>query len=56
MGDILVGANGRAFAGPDDLADAIEQNAGATLLVEFVRGDVQRTREVSVRLERKAPV
>ena len=56
MGDVLTGANGRPFQSPDDLLDAIEQSAGAAMSIEFVRGEPDRRREVSVRLERKVTV
>jgi serine protease Do len=53
-GDVLVGANGREFASPDDLSEVIEQSAGAAMSLEFVRGGVNRKREVAVRLEQRA--
>lgn len=53
MGDVLTAANGRPFESPDDLAEAIEQSAGSALALEFVRGEPDRQRHVSVRLERK---
>lgn len=56
MGDVLVGANGRRFRSPDDLSDAIERSAGQALSIEFVRGEAERNREVSVRLDRRVAV
>jgi serine protease Do len=56
MGDVLIGANGQPFQSPDDLSDAIERSAGEALSIEFVRGEADRKREVSVRLDRKVAV
>lgn len=55
-GDVLTGANGRSFGSPDDLAEAIEQSTGEAVSIEFLRGEVRRKREVSVRLDRKVAV
>ncbi len=54
VGDVLTAANGRPFAGSEDLLAAIDGSGGGTLSLEFLRGDRTRTRTVSVRLERKA--
>jgi serine protease Do len=51
IGDVLIGAEGRRFSSPDDLAEAIEARAGAVLRLEFLRGDRRQVREVAVRLE-----
>jgi serine protease Do len=56
LGDVLIGANGRHFQSPDDLSDAIEQSAGAAISIEFMRGEANRKREVSVKLERQVAV
>ena len=56
MGDVLIGANGHPFQSPDDLSEAIEQSAGTAMSLEFMRGEANRKREVSVRLERKVAV
>ncbi len=53
LGDVLTGANGHEFASPDDLSEAIERSEGAAMSLEFVRGEVNRKREVSVRLEQR---
>lgn len=50
-GDVLVGAEGREFRSADDLAEAIEAQAGGVLRLEFLRGDRRQVREVAVRLE-----
>jgi serine protease Do len=55
-GDVLTGANGTPFRSPGDLSAAIERSEGSSLSIEFVRGGVDRRREVSVRLERKVAV
>lgn len=56
QGDVLVAANGRQFASPEDLADAIEATSGAAISLEFMRGERDRKREVSVRLDSKVAV
>jgi serine protease Do len=48
VGDVLLAANGRGFASVDDLADAIDESAGAVLRLRFVRGGQLNEREVSV--------
>lgn len=55
-GDVITGANGREFASMHDLPETIEQNAGRAMTVQFLRGGVDRKREVSVRLDRKVAV
>jgi len=49
-GDILLGADGKNFASIDDLAQALEGRGPRTLRLEFLRGDYQRVRRVSVEL------
>jgi serine protease Do len=50
MGDVLVGTSETAFAGPDDLADAIAEARAGRLTIRFLRGDRSREREVVVAL------
>lgn len=50
-GDLLLGAAGRAFRSPEDLADALEAGSGSALPLDFLRGDRRRVRQVAVRLE-----
>jgi serine protease Do len=50
IGDVLLGANGRAFASVDDLGEAVEAAADAVLTLQFLRGDRHTRREVAVRL------
>jgi serine protease Do len=52
-GDLLVGVEGRPFGSPDDLADALDRNAGRPLEVSFLRGDRHAVRHVAVRLPRR---
>ncbi len=49
-GDILLSANGRNFASLDDLVDALEGSGPRTLRLEFLRGNYERVRRVSVQL------
>jgi serine protease Do len=50
-GDILVAADGRPFTSADQLPDALERaSQGGELRLQFLRGDRQRVREVTVRL------
>jgi serine protease Do len=49
-GDILLGANGRAFTSLEDLAQAIEGSGPRVLRLEFLRGDYARVRRVTVQL------
>ena len=48
-GDILIGANGAVFTGPDDLSDALDDCAGRLLTLRFLRGS-NTPREVAVQL------
>jgi serine protease Do len=48
IGDVLLAANGRRFESVDDLADAIDESAGAVLRLRFARGGNPNEREVSV--------
>jgi serine protease Do len=52
-GDILLGADGRYFAGPEDLADALDR-AGAAIRLMFLRGDRARLRETTAALSKAA--
>ena len=47
-GDILLGADDRAFASPEDLAQAIEGSGPRVFRLEFLRGDYARVRRVTV--------
>jgi serine protease Do len=49
-GDILLGADDRAFASLEDLAQAIEGRGSRVLRLEFLRGDYARDRRVTVQL------
>jgi len=49
-GDILAAANGLTFAHPDDLTDAIDDAANGLLHLEFYRGDMTVTRQVTANL------
>ena len=49
IGDLLLGANGRAFRSVDDLADEIDAVADGVMTFEFLRGDRARRRQVAVR-------
>jgi serine protease Do len=49
-GDILLGADDRAFASLEDLAQAIEGRGPRVLRLEFLRGDYARDRRVTVQL------
>lgn len=50
-GDILVAADGQTFTSSAQLSDTLERfSAGGELRVQFLRGDRQRVREVTVRL------
>jgi serine protease Do len=51
IGDLLVGAGGRTFRSPDDLADALDANNGGSLSLDFMRGERRHVRHVTVRLE-----
>lgn len=49
-GDILLGTDGTRFAGLEDLARAVEGTGPRLLRLEFLRGDYQRIRRVTVQL------
>ncbi len=49
-GDVLIGANNRPFSDLDDLADILEENAGRTVVLEFVRGGRPGRRRTVVQL------
>lgn len=49
-GDILAGAEGRAFRSLDDLQTAIDTAPGAVLHLDFYRGGQQKLRQVAARL------
>jgi serine protease Do len=49
-GDILLGANDRAFTSLEDLAQAIEGSGPRVLRLEFLRGDYARVRRVTAQL------
>ncbi len=51
-GDLLLGAGGRRFASPDDLAEAL-RGGGPVLRLDFLRGDRRRARQVSVQLDQR---
>ena len=52
-GDILLGAGGRWFSGPEDLADWLDE-ASSTIRLMFLRGDRSRLREATAALARAA--
>ena len=49
-GDILLGTEEKRFASLEDLASALEGSGTRVLRLEFLRGDYQRIRRVTVRL------
>ena len=49
-GDILLGTEQRRFTSVSDLAAALQGEAGSLLRLEFLRGDYERVRRVSVQL------
>jgi len=49
-GDILLGTEEKRFASLDDLARALQGNGPRVLRLEFLRGDYQRIRRVTVQL------
>jgi len=55
-GDLLVGVEGRRFRSADDLADALDRNAGRALDLSFLRGDRRAMRQVTVRLPERRMV
>ena len=53
VGDILTACNGQALDSPDALSDALDAGPGPFVL-QFLRGDYNRTRETVARLEARA--
>jgi S1-C subfamily serine protease len=53
-GDILLGADDRAFASLEDLTQVIEGSGPRVLRMEFLRGDYARVRRVTVQLGARA--
>ena len=49
-GDILLGTEGKRFTSVGDLAEALQGDAASVLRLEFLRGDYERVRRVSVQL------
>jgi hypothetical protein len=49
-GDILLGADDRAFASLEDLAQLLEVTSPRLARFEFLRGDYARIRRVTVQL------
>jgi serine protease Do len=49
-GDILLGAEEKRFTSPEDLARSLQGNGQRVLRLEFLRGDYQRIRRVSVQV------
>ena len=49
-GDILLGTEQRRFTSVSDLAEALQGEAASLLRLEFLRGDYERVRRVSVQL------
>jgi S1-C subfamily serine protease len=54
-GDILLGAEDKAFAAIDDLAESLQGGGPRILRVEFLRGDYAKTRRVAVQLGTPLP-
>jgi S1-C subfamily serine protease len=54
-GDVLLGAEGRAFRSVDDLHQALDNAAGLVHL-QFLRGDRAVTREAAILLSEPQPV
>jgi serine protease Do len=54
-GDVIVGAEGRAFRSVDDLHQALD-NAGGLIHLQFLRGDRTVTREAAILLGQTRPV
>jgi S1-C subfamily serine protease len=48
VGDLLVAVNSRRLKSAGDLGDALDESSGV-LKIGFLRGDLRREREVSVR-------
>ena len=55
VGDILLGADGKPFSSPDDLAAALRFRSAGPLQIEFLRGDYRHLRRVSIRLGDRPP-
>ena len=49
-GDILLGTEAKRFTSVQDLAEVLQGNAACLLRLEFLRGDYERVRRVSVQL------
>ena len=49
-GDILIGADGVRFQGPDDLRRAIEKNGEPALNLQFIRANRPPVRQVAIQL------
>lgn len=49
-GDILLGADELPFMSPQNLVDVLQNNAGGTLRLRFLRGDYAKVRRVTVSL------
>lgn len=54
-GDILLGTEQKRFTSVHDLAEALEGNQARLLRLEFLRGDYERVRRVSVQLAPRGP-
>jgi serine protease Do len=54
VGDLLIGADGRAFNSVDDLGSALD-SSGEVMELQFLRGDRRSTRETAVRLRARSP-
>lgn len=54
-GDILLGTEEKSFAAIEDLARALQGNGPRVMRVEFLRGDYNRTRRVTVQLGTPIP-
>jgi hypothetical protein len=50
LGDILLGTGDAAFDSVQDLCEAIQKAAGGVLRLDFLRGDYEKVRRVSVQL------
>jgi serine protease Do len=49
-GDILLGTEEMGFSSPDRLAEALARNSGNVMRLQFLRGDYERIRRVTVSL------
>jgi serine protease Do len=54
-GDILLGTEQKRFASVHDLAEALAGKEGRLLRLEFLRGDYERVRRVSIQLAPRGP-